>query len=256
MVPGAVSYDDGGELMHPVLILTKNNLTLTKRCVESVRKQSVDTSIHIYDNQSVDGTQEWISKQDDIIDQSSGVDLGVSAGWNFVLEILFEPQREREGHKTQGWGADYVLVINNDTILPTYFYAELLSYNVSFVTGYSTEDAREIGPLFHHERRPLIVAPDFSAYLIRKEAWDKVGPFNNRMKLYAGDNDWAVRAHRAGVPLYRANTPFYHERSSTLKKASPAERREIQLQADADREVFKSIYGCMPWEPGYAELFK
>ena len=41
-----------------------------------------------------------------------------------------------------------------------------------------------------------------------------------------------------------------------VRKASPAERREIEIQADRDREVFKSIYGCFPWEPGYVELFK
>jgi hypothetical protein len=76
------------------------------------------------------------------------------------------------------------------------------------------------------------------------------------MKFYASDNAFHVEAHRKGIELLRANLPFYHERSSTLKKASPAERREIEIQADRDREVFKSIYGCMPWEPGYQELFK
>jgi hypothetical protein len=148
------------------------------------------------------------------------------------------------------------LVINNDTVLPSNFYSELLSYNVPFVTGRSTESMLEISSMVQNERQPLVGGPDFSAFLIRREAWEKIGPFDERMKLYAGDNDYHVRAHRAGVPLLRANLPFYHERSSTLKKAPPAERREIELQADRDREVFKSIYGCMPWEPGYAELFK
>lgn len=233
--------------MRPVLILTHNNLDLTKKCVESVRRQSVDAHVYAWDNGSTDGTCEWLDSQ---IGNSLGwngslENAGVSKGWNEGFSYLFERLN-----------FDYVLCVNNDTILPSYFYAELLAYNVSFVTGYSTEDMREIGPLFHHERKPLQVAPDFSAYLIRREAWEKVGPFDERMKIYASDNDFAVRAHRAGVPLYRSNTPFHHERSSTLKKASPEERREIQLQADADREVFKSIYGCMPWEDGYAELFK
>jgi GT2 family glycosyltransferase len=237
--------------MHPVLILTHNCLELTKKCVESVRRQSVDTLILPIDNGSTDGTYEWL-QANDCVGYGFPGNEGVSHGWNYGLNHFWglNPFLNDD----QKW--DYVLVINNDTILPTFFYAELLSYNVSFVTGYSTEDMKEIGPLFRHERKPLVVAPDFSAFLIRREAWEKVGPFDERMKLYASDNDWAVRAHRAGVPLYRANTPFYHERSSTLKKASPAERREIQLQADADREVFKSIYGCMPWEEGYAELFK
>jgi GT2 family glycosyltransferase len=242
--------------MNPVLILTHNCLELTKKCVESVRKQDIPVSIHIYDNESSDGTQSWVASQEDIIDQSSGVDLGVSAGWNFVLEILFQKQWERRGHKMQGWGAKQVLVLNNDTQISPSTYRELLSYDVPFVTGASTEDMLQISPLIHHERKPLVGGPDFSAFLIRRDCWEKVGPFDERMKLYASDNSFHVEAHRKGVPLLRANVPFYHERSSTLKKASPAERREIELQADKDREVFKSIYGCFPWEPGYAELFK
>jgi GT2 family glycosyltransferase len=148
------------------------------------------------------------------------------------------------------------LVVNNDCILPQNFFSEFLSYNVPFVTGASTENMLEISPMIQHERKPLVGGPDFSAFLIRRDCWEKVGLFDERMKLYASDNDWHVRAHREGIELLRANLPFYHERSSTLKKASPAERREIELQADRDREVFKSIYGCMPWEPGYQELFK
>ena len=76
------------------------------------------------------------------------------------------------------------------------------------------------------------------------------------MKLYAQDNDYHVRAYRLGVELLRADVPFYHERSSTLNNATTQERMAIQQQANSDREVFKSLYGCMPWEPAYQELFK
>jgi len=234
--------------MHPVLILTHNNLELTKKCVESVRRQTIDAGMMVIDNGSKDKTINWLEGRLDDTNlywDAADHNAGVSAGWNAGLRHFFEEM-----------SYDFVLVINNDTQLPPYFYAELLRCNVSFVTGYSTEDMREIGPLFHYERKPLVVAPDFSAFLIRREAWEKVGPFDERMKWYASDNDWAVRAHRAGVPLYRSNTPFYHERSSTLKKASPEERREIQLQADVDREVFKGKYGCYPWDAEYADLFK
>ena len=233
--------------MHPVLLLTHNNLDLTKKCVESVRKQTVDTFVVVMDNGSTDGTLDWL-QADGHVDDWDGADhnSGVSQGWNEGMRYIFEASVT----------ADYALVINNDTILPQDFYSDLLCYNVPFVSGTETQDMKEVGPLFRSDKKPLVIAPDFSAFLIRREAWEKVGPFDERMKFYASDNDWAVRAHRAGIPLYRANVPFYHERSSTLKRASPEERREIEKQADADREVFKSIYGCMPWEAGYAELFK
>ena len=44
--------------MNPVLILTHNNLDITKKCVDSVFRQDNDAKPFIYDNGSTDGTRE------------------------------------------------------------------------------------------------------------------------------------------------------------------------------------------------------
>lgn len=238
---------------NPVVILTRNCLELTKKCVESVRKQDVETYIHIFDNGSTDGTVKWLEQAWNAPNYQFTwfVDVenrGVSFGWNLILGQLFDPKN--------AFDVEHVLVLNNDVVIAGGFYSKLLSYDVAFVSGVSTDSMFDLGPLVVHDDLPLSEGPDFSGFLIRRVAWEKIGPFDERMKLYASDNDYHVRAHRLGIPLLRANVPFYHERSSTLKKASPEEKRKIELQADADRAVFKSIYGCEPWEPGYAELLK
>ena len=237
--------------MNPVLMLTHNCLELTKRANESINLQDAqDVHRFIIDNGSTDGTRQWLNEN---ISHHHFWDHyrndGVSWGWNRGLEILFA----KEGHSCMG-GASSVLVINNDVVLPPWFYRELLSYDVPFVSGISV-DSMEVA-MTPPGRMPLHASPDFSAFLIRREAWEKVGPFDENMKYYASDNDWHVRAHRAGVKLWKANVPFYHERSSTLKLAPPAEQQEIQMQADADRQVFRQKYGCEPWGLGYDELLK
>jgi hypothetical protein len=103
---------------------------------------------------------------------------------------------------------------------------------------------------------PLTPNPDFSAYMIRKSAWEAIGPFNPDMKYYCSDCDYHVRGHRIGVPMMKANVPYYHERSSTMNLAPDEEKAAICRQADADRAVFRSKYGCIPGEPAYDELFK
>lgn len=238
--------------MNPVLILSHNCLELTKKCVESVRAQDIETSLLIFDNGSTDGTREWLetidgsvvgnTKNTAVWKESSN--CGVSKGWNFGLNTIFK-----------WWiNKDHVLVLNNDTILPPWFYRTLLSHEGPFITGVSVGSMDEIAS--PPPRKDLAPCPDFSAFLIRRECWEKVGLFDEQMKFYASDNDYHVRARRAGLPLMNAGVPFYHERSSTLKQSSPEERREIESQADADRQAFKALYGCMPWEPEYAELFK
>lgn len=236
--------------MNPCLILTKNNLDLTKRCIESVLAQDIAVKIHVYDNESTDGTQNWLESQPEIIDQSSGVDLGVSAAWNFVLDILFSTN----GNESQGWHADHVLVLNNDVVLPKTFYRELLEYHLSFVTGVATDNMTEM--LAHHGPCPLSPHPDFSAFLIRSEAWKAVGPFDERFVLYCQDCAMHIEAHKKGVPLWKANVPYFHVNSQTLKRANPEERTKINEQANKDRETFKSIYGCLPGTKEYEALFR
>ncbi len=234
---------------NPCLILTRNNLELTKRCIESVRAQDVPVSIQVYDNESTDGTGEWLSSQEDVIDQSSGVDLGVSAAWNFCLDILFSTTNDGGGC----WHSDHVLVINNDTVIPPFFYRELLSHEVPFVTGTATD---QMEGLVMPERKSLTYGPDFSAFLIRRECWEEVGPFEEQMVLYCQDCDYDIRALRLGIPLWKSNMPFYHVNSQTLKRAAPADAAEIQARANDDREVFRQKYGCLPGTREYGELFK
>jgi GT2 family glycosyltransferase len=228
-------------VINPVLILTHNNLGLTKKCVASVRAQDVPTSLFIFDNGSKDGTTDWVVEQGDA-GMLHPENVGVSAGWNVGLDFMFED------------GATYVLVLNNDVVLPPTFYSSLLSYDEPFMSGVSVDNMNAIScPSRWEKPAPC---PDFSAFLIRRDCWEAVGPFDENMKHYASDNDYHVRAHRAGISLLNAGVPFYHERSSTLKNADPEERAKIAAQADADRQVFKEKYGCFPWEPAYGELFK
>jgi GT2 family glycosyltransferase len=231
--------------MNPVLILTMNNLALTKRCIESVRVQDVGDIVPcILDNASTDGTPEWLHSQCATIKgQGYTTNRGVSFGWNDGLKTLFKLCQE-----------DHVLVIGNDTVIPPWFYRELLSYDQPFVTGVAVDDMAMIAQP-PDQRYPLTENPDFSAFLIRRDCWEKVGPFDERMKLYSSDQDYHIRAHRKGVRLYKACVPYYHERSSTLNNACPSERAEIEQQANADRQVLRQKWGCSAGGPDYEALF-
>ena len=238
--------------MNPILILTHNGLEMTKRCVESANNQDIETDVFVFDNGSTDGTVEWGNlaslnwtfehrgtlrefwKSDD--------NAGVSRGWNVLLTYLFKMNR-----------VDHVLVLNNDTFIPPWFYSSLLSYDGPFISGVSVDNMDVIAN--PEPRKGLAPCPDFSAWLMRRECWDKVGKFDENQVLYCSDLDYHIRAHRAGVRLMNAGVPFYHERSSTLRNANPKERRIIEMQADADRLVFFEKYGFHTWSPEYAAQF-
>jgi GT2 family glycosyltransferase len=229
--------------VNPVLILTRNNLHLTKRCVESVRHQDIETAVWCYDNGSTDGTREFLDEQtaNGLRWNGSAKNKGVTYGWNYSLAEIWK------------W-ADYCLVIGNDTVLPSWMFSELLSYDVPFVTGLEVNWLAGIKK--KQERRKLTPNPDFSCFLIRQSVWDVLGPLDDSMVSWASDCDYHVRGHKAGVGMYKAFCPYYHERSSTLNLAPPEERKALEEQANKDRAMFKAKWGCEPGTPEYAELFK
>lgn len=227
--------------MNPVLVLTHNCLELTKKCVESLRKQDIPTSIFIADNGSNDGTVEW-TQQEQIPCLTLMTNTGFSYGINVGLQWVFELT-----------GAEYCLCPNNDTMLASYGYRELLAYSLPFITGRETTTLSDIDLPF--EQGPLGGGPQFSMFLVRKEMLAKTGGFDESMHSWASDCDMHIRAHRLGVELTSAPVRYYHERSSTINNASPKEQRILQMQADADRLAFFEKWKFRESGPEYAAQF-
>src|SRR5277367_6819882 len=115
--------------MNPVLILTHNCLELTKKCIASIQSQDIPTWTYLVDNDSSDETYEWSKKVENVVQVHFHPQIGVSGGWNNGLNHLFNNEK-----------AEHVLVINNDVIIPQFFYRALLSCNLPFVSGVSSQD--------------------------------------------------------------------------------------------------------------------
>lgn len=101
-----------------VLMPVFNRLALTKRAMECLRAQSVNTELRIVvvDDGSTDGTTEWLAKQPDVnVIQGDG-----SLWWGGAIHAALQ-QVMRLG-KTDDW----VLFVNNDTQFAPDFVATLL----------------------------------------------------------------------------------------------------------------------------------
>ncbi len=185
--------------MNLVLTVTRNCLEQTKRMVASIEDQDIPCHILFVDNGSTDGTKEWLS-------QRTGPwfnwkeNEGVSRAWNRGLALAFQLLSTKDDP------VEHVLVANNDVELAPWTYSLLLS---------------------RPPHLPLEDHPDFSLFLIRRDAWQKIGRFDERMKLYASDCDYHIRGFRLGVAMKKAVVPFLHESSATVKHAPPVRRDTI-----------------------------
>jgi hypothetical protein len=195
----------------------------------------------VVNNASTDGTSEYLGTERDIAQFYFEPPLSVAASWNRALHFVFRH------------GATHALVVNNDIELQPSTYRILLEDGGGFVTAVGTTSWPEViqPPT---ERRPH---PDFACYLIRKETYEKVGPFDESFLIaYCEDWDYHVRLHGCGCPAYSINYPFLHHGSMTIKMAELAEIRKIQIQAEKNRERFRKKWGFSGASEEYYQFFK
>jgi len=225
--------------MNPCLMLCHNALELTKKAVESVLAQDIPVDLMVIDNASIDETWPWLLSQG-VRTYSVPSQLGVSRGWNYGLRYFFE------------LGAEYVWVVNNDAVYRPDTLRELIADGGLFVTGVGVNRPEDIQCDFVKNVRPN---PDFSCFLIRREVWEKVGPFDDSMALYASDADYHLRMHKEGIFACTIGMPFYHIGSGTIKHATAEEAQAIRWQADRDRETFERKWGVRIGSKEYYDRF-
>jgi len=88
-----------------IIILTYNNLIYNKICVESIRKYTLENTYEliIVDNNSTDGTREWLKEQLDIKVILNDENVGFSKGCNIGIAAS---DKEND-----------ILLLNNDTVV-------------------------------------------------------------------------------------------------------------------------------------------
>ncbi len=232
--------------MTPVLIPIINGRELTRSCIKSVLAQDVPCEVVVLDNGATDGSGEMLRAwADDRVTYIAARKPSVAASWNFGLKWLF------------GNGHAAVLTLNNDTELRPDTVRWLLADGADFVTAVGTTEKEKINPPYlppdPTKKRPH---PDHSCFLIRKRAWDIVGPFDENFEgAYCEDLDNHIRLHKAGIKAEALELPFYHVKSATINTADQALRDEISAKAQRNRDYFQKKWGVGVGTEAYYEIF-
>ena len=229
-----------------ILIVSHNNIALTKAAVRTAMEQDVPCDVMVIDNASSDGTAQWL-KTKQLASITYSDQRSLSYCWNHGLKMFWTI------------GSREVLICNNDIELRPDTFRLLACYQAPFVSCVSVDSVDRL----HGDRTPTDLHkserphPDFSCFLIHKEVTDRVGWFDESYyPAYCEDCDYHVRMHRKGIRAVCVDLPFLHHGAQTVKSAEQGESARIQRGADLNRQRFKLRYGCLPGTPEYSELFK
>jgi GT2 family glycosyltransferase/Tfp pilus assembly protein PilF len=239
-----------------IVILTYNNLEYNKSCIESIKKYTEKNTyeIVIVDNQSTDGTVDWLKKQKDLKLILNDKNLGFPKGCNQGIEIADKNND--------------ILLLNNDTIvtpnwlinLQKCLYSEKTIGAVGAMTN-SCSNNQAI-PVKYNSIQEMI---DFAktnnisnasqweerlrlvgfCMLIRNEVVKNVGVLD---EIFTPgnfeDDDYSFRIRKAGYKLMLCKDSFIHHYGSASFGKEANKYNDLLI---INREKFMKKWGVDPY---------
>jgi GT2 family glycosyltransferase len=222
------------------VVLNWNRREDTLDCLASLERMDyTNHEVIVVDNASGDGSAEAIAAAHPAVDViQTGSNLGYAEGNNVGLREAMER------------GAEYVLVLNNDTVAES----QMLTHLVAALEA--DEGIGAAGPTIYFHEAPdtiwsaggrfdwrrgkpvlrglrerdtgqfaLVSEVDYlpgSAILMRRDTLAQVGGFESRYFMYYEDNDWCFRAGRRGFSVVHVpEARLWHKISLTRQFSAP-----------------------------------
>jgi GT2 family glycosyltransferase len=224
-----------------IVVLNWRNASGTVACLDSLKNSTASgLAVIVVDNGSGDDSVSVIrQRHPDLPLLETGANLGYAGGNNVGIRYALEH------------GAEYVGILNNDTLVDPDFLQPLLA------TNQLTPDGAITTPMICETEEPEIIwalgaridwktatshrlhageqravwkdrAPhtvDFAlgtALLAPRPIWERAGQIDESFFLYYEETDWCVRAQRLGIPSLSAPAScVWHEAGAGGGRTSP-----------------------------------
>lgn len=194
-----------------ILIVVHNQLPLLKRCISSVRRNTDDYKILLWDNASDCETSDWIKSQPDIMCIRNEENIGFIKPNNRLAELST---------------ADYIVLLNSDTeVIQNWdkaMIAQIQQHDyaeVGYLGGYL--DGNGKGTSFGFGDKVDYI-PAWCACLPRK-TYLKYGLFDDKNLIFAycEDSDFSLRITEAGDRIYALHLGLcIHYENATINEVS------------------------------------
>jgi GT2 family glycosyltransferase len=218
-----------------IIILNWNGKKDTVECLDSLKEITYPNyEITLVDNGSVDGSVEFVKKKYPEVEIIESIkNLGFAEGNNVAIRKAVER------------GTDYILMLNNDTVVDPEFLRELVkvlendsSVGIAGPTVYYYKEKDRIqsagGKIcFYRGQTPHLTSKndiklneirdvDYimgCALLTKCELFKKIGYLNKDYFAYWEETDWCIRAKKAGYRIVHAPVAkVWHKGGSTTQK--------------------------------------
>jgi GT2 family glycosyltransferase len=228
-----------------VVLVNWNSFQLTSDCIQSLQNSSIPPwKIIVVDNASADGSGEIIAKTHPTVHMIlNSENLGFTGGNNIGIEHLMS------------CGADFVWILNNDTVVDvnclevllremdnspelsacsakilfhdvpdTIWYAGGIVDRNKLTHWHTGEHEKDLG---QYDTKSDVSFLSGCCILARASTIKNIGLFDDSFFAYMEDVDWSIRATKSGCILrYVPEAKLWHKVSSSFKKTKTGSSKD------------------------------
>ncbi|MFF2092521.1 methyltransferase domain-containing protein [Paenibacillus sp. NPDC058174] len=242
--------------MTSIIIVTRNQLTLTKQCIDSIRRNTAAGSYELIlvDNGSDDGTAVWAAEQTDVKVIANKDNAGFPKACNQGLQHAagsFLLLLNNDTLVTPGWLTGLQRCLTSDAAIgavgpvtnsASYWSAIPASYTTleeldQFAEALSSS-AKAAGTQGSWEERIKLVG---YCMLLKREAYEAAGELDERYGVgNFEDDDYSIRLKLAGYKLMLCKDTFIHHYGS----ASFREEEQLYVRTfEKNSRIFRDKWG-------------
>ncbi|MFI5337380.1 MAG: glycosyltransferase family 2 protein [Opitutales bacterium] len=220
-----------------VVIPVLNQLAYTQGCLQCLQPDlAAGARVVIVDNGSTDGTKDWLAAQPGLTVVRNEENRGCAPAWNQGVAAARE--------------AEWVVVLNNDVLLPAGWLAALLGaaerhgldiacpalrerdQNYDFA-GYARDFMAKLGGVVRRGGAHGV------CFAVRRAVFGKIGGFDEAFRIgQFEDADFFRRARQAGFRTGVVGACFLHHFGSVTQDALSDTKRQRPYEAE-NREHFR-----------------
>lgn len=183
-----------------VIVVTYNGLKWLERCLGSVRASQAPADLYVWDNDSTDGSADWVQAHFPEAKLVRSADnLGFAEANNMGMRYALDK------------GYDYVYLLNQDAWIEPTTLGTLVAASethpdyavlspLQMTDGYKALD-KQFEKILHSAQKGTVRRVMAAHWLVSRKALETIGLFDRLFPIYGNDDNWCDRARYHGFKI-------------------------------------------------------
>lgn len=224
-----------------IIIVVRNQLSYFKQCIESIKANTKNYHLYIWDNGSDPETRAYIDSLVASFDPERDTDWDISTMRSEQNTGFIEPNNE-----LVAWGdSEYIVLLNSDTkvfegwdrLMTGFLESHPEVAQVGYWGGHMGPDGRGFGGSTGYD---VDYIPGW-CFCVARSTYEKHGLFDKRLKFaYCEDADLSLRLKEAGSKIYSLHAPLvHHYQNKTIVEVEKEGQVDVAATFAANHEFIK-----------------